>query len=190
MSPVGAHRVWVVSTPSEEPVDAGVQDSLNFGACGEIAPPGEGVATPDPTTTEAAAESVNDGQESALAQLTTAVPDGVREAPPVRGALIEEVPGTGVDLSPEPENDPVLPVASGRTEEPYVRLWVNEFNVDREEQHGVRVFTRSEEHLNNLRARIQSGVDSQCGGEFHFRTREGMGGHAVACMWVQVLRYS
>ena len=101
MSPVGAHRVWVVSTPSEEPVDAGVQDNLNFGACGEIAPPGEGVATPDPTTTEAAAESVNDDQESSLTQLTTAVPDGVREAPPVPGALIEEVSGIGEDLSSE-----------------------------------------------------------------------------------------
>ena len=130
MSPVGAHRVWVVSTPSEEPVDAGVQNSLNFGAYDEIAPPGEGVATPDPTTTEAAAESVNDDQESSLTQLTTAVPDGVREAPPVRGALVEEVRGIGVDLSPEPENDPVPPVESGRTQEPYVRLLVNEFYVD------------------------------------------------------------
>ena len=126
----------------------------------EIASTGEGVATSGPTATEAAAASVDDGQESALAQLTTAVPDGVREAPPVLGALIEEVSGTGVDLSSEPENDPVPPVAPGRAEEPYVRLWVNEFNVDREGHHGVRVFTRSEEHLNNLRARIQSGVDS------------------------------
>ena len=124
---------------------------------------------------------MNGGQESALAQLTTAVPDGVREAPPVPGTLVEEVPGTGVDLSPEPKNGPVLPVASGRAEEPYVRLWVNEFNVDREGQHGVRVFTRSEEHLNNLRARIQSGVFSQCGGEFHSRTPDGLEGHAVAC---------
>ena len=98
VSPVGAHRVWVVSTPEKESVETSVQSNLNVEAYDEIASTGEGVATPGPTATEAAAESVNDGQESALAQLTTAVPDGVREAPPVPGALIEEVPGTGVDL--------------------------------------------------------------------------------------------
>ena len=76
-------------------MDAGVQDSLNFGAYDEIAPPGEGVATPDPTTTEAAAEGVNDDQESSLTQLTTAVPDGVREAPPVPGALVDGGSGSG-----------------------------------------------------------------------------------------------
>ena len=94
VSPVGAHRVWVVSTPREEPMEASVQNSLNVGAYDEIASTGEGVATPGPAATEAAAENVNNGQESALAQVPAAVPDGVREAPPVPGALIEEVPGT------------------------------------------------------------------------------------------------
>ena len=76
----------------------------------------EGVVTPGPATTEAATESVNDDQESAPAQLTTAGPEGVREAPPAPRAPIKEVSGTGVDLASEPENDPVSPVVPGRTD--------------------------------------------------------------------------
>ena len=75
MSPIRAHRVWVVSTPREDSAETSVQSNLNVEAYNEIASTGEGVATPGPTATEAAAESVNDGQESALAQLITAVPD-------------------------------------------------------------------------------------------------------------------
>lgn len=97
-------------------METSAQSNLNVEAYDEIASTREGGATPGPTATEAAVESVNDGQESALAQLITAVPDGVREAPPVPGALIEEVPGTGVDLYPEPENDPVLLVCIGTGE--------------------------------------------------------------------------
>jgi len=180
-SPVWAHRLWVVNMPEKGSAQTGVLSNLNVEAYAEVASTGKGLATPRPAATEAATDSVNDDQESAPAQLPTDGPDGGREAPPVPRAPIEEVSGTRVGLASEPENDPVSPVVPGRTEKPHIRLWVIEYDVHCEGHHGVRVFTRSEEHPNNLRPRIQKGFRSDCGGEFHFRAPDGICGHAVAC---------
>ena len=128
-----------------------------------------------------ATEGVNDDLESAPAQLPTKGSRDVREASPAPRVSLQEAPGTKVDLASEPDNDPTSPDVPGRTEEPQVRLWVKELDVGREGHHGVRVFARSEEHLNNLRARIQMGIQSNCGGEFQFRAPDGVCGHAVAC---------
>ena len=58
-SPVRAHRVWVVTVPEQESAQMSAAGNLNVEAYAEVAPTGEGVATPGPAATEAATESVN-----------------------------------------------------------------------------------------------------------------------------------